>query len=221
MPRIKKSDRLLTKLSQSLEQPTVDAPPETGPVQPEPTVSSAAKPAEPECTPGEPSFTAPPLPPLRAPVAVDLVARAAAADEILKRHLPYALGAGVLPLPFFDVAAVSGVQLKLIAELSTLYGVDFSHNLARNVVVALVGGVGAWTMAAGALGSAAKALPGVGTFFGSTTMPLMAGAITYATGRILISHFESGGNLLTFDAPAMRQAFLAKVDEGKAFIRSM
>ena len=221
MPRIKKSDQLLNKLSQSLDQPTVDAPLETGPTQTEPTISSAAKPAEPQSTPSEPSITAHPIPPLSPPVALGAAARVAAADEILKRHLPYALGAGVLPLPFFDVAAISGVQLKLIAELSKLYGVDFTHNLARNVVVALVGGVGAWTMAAGALGSAAKAIPGVGTFFGSTTMPLMAGAVTYATGRILISHFESGGSLLTFDAPAMRQALLAKVEEGKAFIRSL
>ncbi len=221
MPRIKKSDKLLNKLSQSLDQHTVETPPETGPAPTEPTISSAAKPAEPDSTPGEPSFMAQPVPPVSAHVPLDTAGRAAAADEILKRHIPYALGAGMVPLPFFDVAAISGVQLKLISELSQLYGVDFSHHLARNIVVALVGGVGSWTMAAGALGSAAKAIPGVGTFFGATTIPLMAGAVTYATGRILISHFESGGNLLNFDAPAMRQAFFAKVEEGKAFVRSL
>jgi hypothetical protein len=70
-------------------------------------------------------------------------------------------------------------------------------------------------------GSAIKVLPGVGTFFGAGTLPLMAGAVTYATGRMFIAHFESGGTLIDFDAVALRSAFAAKLAEGKAVLRSL
>ncbi len=227
MPRAKKSDQLLSKLSRSMERPAAASadgkddsepapkPKRAAPPSPEPTAAtaSAAEAAAPELPP-------PPSPPA-IPVVVEPAARAAAAEEIVRRYLPYALGAGLVPLPIFDVAAISGVQLKLIAELSALYGVEFTPHRARNIVAALLGGVGAWTLAAGAFGSAIKMLPGVGTFFGAGTLPLMAGGATYATGRIFISHFESGGTLLDFDAVAFRAAFAAKLEEGKAFVRSL
>lgn len=190
-------------------EPSSKPKPAAVPPPPEPTATAAASAAElppPSSTP---------------PIAADPVIRAAAAEEIVRRHLPYALGAGLVPLPLFDVAAISGVQLKLIAELSALYGVEFTPHRARNLVAALLGGVGAWTLAVGAFGSAIKVLPGVGTFFGAGTLPVVAGAVTYATGRIFIAHFESGGTLLDFDAATFRTAFAAKLAEGKAVLRSL
>ncbi len=223
MPRAKKSDQLLSKLSRSMERPAASPADGAPPSRPKP--APAPTPAAPTPEPAAPasSSSAAELPPSPSvtPVASAPSTRAAAAEEIVRRHLPYALGAGLVPLPLLDVAAISGVQLKLIAELSTLYGVEFTPHRARNLVTALLGGVGAWTLAVGAFGSAIKILPGVGTFFGAGTLPLMAGAVTYATGRMFIAHFESGGTLLDFDAVALRSAFAAKLAEGKAALRSL
>jgi len=241
MPRAKKSDQLLSKLSRSMEPPapspadgeTPSLPksePAPSPAAPMPSPSAPApaelapSPAEPmpEPAPAATASTADLPPPLApAPIVSEPTARAAAAEEIVRRYVPYALGAGLVPLPLLDVAAISGVQLKLVAELSALYGVEFTPHRARNLVTALLGGVGAWTLAAGAFGSAIKVLPGVGTFFGAGTLPLMAGTVTYATGRMFIAHFDSGGTLIDFDAVALRSAFAAKLAEGKAVVRSL
>lgn len=206
-----------------MERPAASPADGAPPSRPKP--APAPTPAAPTPEPAAPasSSSAAELPPSPSvtPVASAPSTRAAAAEEIVRRHLPYALGAGLVPLPLLDVAAISGVQLKLIAELSTLYGVEFTPHRARNLVTALLGGVGAWTLAVGAFGSAIKILPGVGTFFGAGTLPLMAGAVTYATGRMFIAHFESGGTLLDFDAVALRSAFAAKLAEGKAALRSL
>jgi uncharacterized protein (DUF697 family) len=147
--------------------------------------------------------------------------RQAAAEALIKRHVPYALGAGFVPLPLIDVAAISGVQMKLIAELSTLYGVPFAANQAKAIVAALLGGAGSLSLAAGLLGSLAKLVPGAGYVLGAGAVPLTAGALTYAVGHVFRAHFESGGTLLSFDAAAAKALFMAKVDEGRATLKSL
>jgi uncharacterized protein (DUF697 family) len=147
--------------------------------------------------------------------------RHAAAEALIKRHVPYALGAGLIPLPLVDVAAISGVQMKLIAELSTLYGVPFAANQAKAVVAALLGGAGSLSLAAGLLGSLAKLVPGAGYALGAGAVPITAGALTYAVGHVFRAHFESGGTLLSFDAAAAKALFLEKVEEGRATLKSL
>ena len=147
--------------------------------------------------------------------------RQAAAEALIKRHVPYALGAGLIPLPLIDVAAISGVQIKLIAELSSLYGVPFAANQAKAVVASLLGGAGSLSLAAGLLGSLAKLLPGAGYVLGAGAVPLTAGALTYAVGHVFRAHFESGGTLLSFDAAAAKALFLEKVEEGRATLKSL
>lgn len=147
--------------------------------------------------------------------------RQATAEALIKRHVPYALGAGFIPLPMIDVAAISGVQIKLIAELSTLYGVPFAANQAKAIVASLLGGAGSLSLAAALLGSLAKLVPGAGYALGAGAVPLTAGALTYAVGHVFRAHFESGGTLLTFDAAAAKALFLEKVEEGRATLKSL
>lgn len=129
-----------------------------------------------------------------------------AANEILKRNLTYSVGAGLLPIPFADLAGIAGCQLKMLNELSKLYGVRFSEHKVKNILAALIGSVGTAALATGALGSLIKMIPVVGSVSGALALPIVAGSSTFAVGKVFIQHFESGGTFLDFN-PAKTKAY--------------
>jgi uncharacterized protein (DUF697 family) len=123
----------------------------------------------------------------------------------------------LIPLPGADLAAISGVQLKMVHSLSKLYGLPFSRDAAKSVIGALVGGGGAVVLSA-PMGSMIKAVPVVGQIAGALTQPALAAATTYALGKVFIQHFETGGNLLNFNANDLRDYYgeqLAAAREAK------
>lgn len=130
------------------------------------------------------------------------------------------MGAGVVPLPLLDLAAISGLQLKLIADLAACYGQPFEPEQTRAIVASLVGGAGSLTLAASAFGSLVKIIPGAG-LLGATGLPVIAGAVTYALGRVFIHHFESGGTVLNFDPAAAKQFFTEQFAVGRAALRGL
>lgn len=156
-----------------------------------------------------PTDTIPPITPITAE------GRLTKADAILRRNVLWAVGAGVLPLPLFDVIAVTAIQIKLIKQLSDLYGVTFREDLAKKLVASLLTGVVGVGLGVGLAASLTKLIPVVGTALGVLTLPVIAGAATHATGKVFIMHFETGGTLLDFDVKAMRSHFKAEFDGAK------
>lgn len=142
-------------------------------------------------------------------------------EAIVNRYLPWSLGAGLIPVPVVDVAALTGVQLKMISEISRVYGIEFSETSGKSIIASLIGSVGASTVASGTLGSLVKAIPGFGPILGAVTFPLVAGATTYAVGKVFIQHFESGGTFLSFDSVEGKKIFAEKFAEGKDKITQM
>jgi len=51
------------------------------------------------------------------------------ADRVINNHVMVSMGAGAIPVPLLDVAAVTAIQLDLIRELSYLYDADFSETV--------------------------------------------------------------------------------------------
>jgi uncharacterized protein (DUF697 family) len=145
----------------------------------------------------------------------------ALAEAVINRYLPWSMGAGLIPLPMVDAAAVVGIQLKMLSEISKIYGVEFSENIGKNVIGSLVGGVGATTLAAGTFGSAVKAIPGFGTILGAATLPVVAGATTFAIGKIFTQHFASGGTFLSFNSVEAKKVFAESFAEGKSHVSDL
>jgi len=141
--------------------------------------------------------------------------RADAAHLVEHTYVPLAVGAGILPLPLLDIAAVMGVQLKMLSEVSQVYGKPFAESRAKSVISALVGGVTSGALAA----SFIKALPGVGSAMGGISLSLAAGATTYAIGHVFIRHYENGGTLVDFEPQKAKDLFREQLDRGKAFAR--
>ena len=129
------------------------------------------------------------------------------ARGVVRRFMAYSGAAGLLPLPVIDVAAVTGVQVKMLYALSKIYDVPFNAKLARQLVLALLGGGGSVVLALPAA-SATKFVPVVGTAASFVLSPAFATLSCYAVGRIFVRHFEAGGTLETFD-PAKAQTAAA------------
>lgn len=139
------------------------------------------------------------------------------AQQLIRNHLLMAMGVGLIPFAFVDLAAVTGVQFKLIKSLADLYepNVHFSDQKVYAAVGALTSGVGVSWAVRPTLLSALKLIPYVGSFAGMATLPLVAGASTYALGKVFVQHFETGGTLLTFDAEKMRAHYKKYYTEGQ------
>ncbi len=141
--------------------------------------------------------------------------RADQALRIVKANMLWAIGSGLLPVPFADIAGVAAVQMKMLSEMSYVYGLKFSENRVKNILGALAGSVGSATVVGAQLASLIKIIPIVGSFSGMIALPVIAGASTYAVGKIFIMHFESGGTFLDFDPQKMHKHFEQEFKKGR------
>ena len=66
--------------------------------------------------------------------------RKRAATRLVNRYSLWAVGAGLLPLPVFDLAALTGLHLSMMARLSEMYGVRYSEEIGKTFVVPLITG---------------------------------------------------------------------------------
>jgi uncharacterized protein (DUF697 family) len=133
------------------------------------------------------------------------------ANAIVNRNVLWALSLGLVPVPLFDLIAQFAVQLKLLRELAQLYGVKFSEDLAKKLLSSLLSSASGVSLGMLATMSIGKLVP----LFGTVSMSIVNGAMTYATGRVFTMHFESGGTLLDFDPRKMRAHFEAEFERGK------
>jgi uncharacterized protein (DUF697 family) len=149
------------------------------------------------------------------------IARVEAADKLVRKFVLLSIGAGAIPFPIFDIAASVVLQLKLIQELSDLYGVDYRDDLARNAIGTCMT-TSAGLMIGSRLGSSlSKFFPGAGTKFGIIRTATFFGASTHISGKILIMHFEAGGSLLNLDAVAMRKHYEREFESSQKAVQKI
>jgi len=112
------------------------------------------------------------------------------AGKIVERHKTYAAIGGLSPLPILNVAGVTAMIMRMVKQLSELYGVPFERDRTRSLVIGIMGGAvptGLGTVTASTL---AFALPGSG-IVGLAVTALTAGALTRGIGLVFIELFES------------------------------
>ena len=135
-------------------------------------------------------------------------------EKLIRSHVLWAAGAGLIPIPALDVAFVTAIQKDLVKKLAELYGHEFSEAEVRAWVTSLVASASA-RMAADAL----KFIPGVGTLVGGVTMAVLSGASTYAIGKVFRKHFESGGTFLDFKPEKFKDYFVEQYEKGKDVVQ--
>ena len=139
--------------------------------------------------------------------------RSERADRIIRSHTLWGMGAGLIPVPMFDVLAVSAIQIDMLKQLAEAYESDFTENLGKTFVTALTGGTFARVGA-----SLIKAVPGVGTLVGGASMSVLSGASTYAVGQVAKRQYETGGNLVDIDLNSARRTYDEALERGKRVV---
>ncbi len=135
-------------------------------------------------------------------------------DRILRNHIIGSMAAGLVPIPLVDMVAITGIQLNMLRRLGSAYNIPFSRDKGKNFIAALAGG-GIPAFGSEALASFVKTIPIVGQAVGALATPVVAGAVTYAIGKVFIQHFASGGTFLNFDPEQVRDYYAEMLKEGK------
>jgi uncharacterized protein (DUF697 family) len=126
------------------------------------------------------------------------------ATKVVERFSFWSGVAGLLPIPFVDLAAVAALQIQMLRLISRIYDVPFSENRGKALVAGIAGTIIPVSTGVG-MASVVKSVPIAGTAIGALATPALAMAATYAIGKVFIQHFASGGTLLDFEPPNYRE----------------
>jgi len=137
--------------------------------------------------------------------------RIESSDKIIRNHIIWSMGAGLIPVPIADFFAVSAIQLDMVRQMCKLYDLDFKETEGKAVISSMTSSGLARLGAQAAI----KIIPGIGTVVGGMTMAVLSGASTYALGEVFKKHFETGGTFLDFDIDRLTKMYKEKFEKGK------
>jgi len=143
-----------------------------------------------------------------------LVERDELADEIIRKHMKYAVMGGSIPAPVIDLAAVSAVHLAMLKELAANYGATFDARSARAFMTSVSGALAGLTAARVAV-SLMKILPGVGWTTGSAAQAVITGATTFALGRLVRRLFRENRPLDELAVSTATEELMSYFEDGK------
>jgi len=132
-----------------------------------------------------------PAHPSKSRVADPLAARRRAlARRIVERHRNYAAVGGLVPLPAANIASVTAVNLRMVKQLSEVYGVPFQRDRTRSLIIALIAGAAATGAGLAAASTLMWIVPG-GLIWGLGASAITAGALTRGIGMVFVDSFEA------------------------------
>lgn len=133
------------------------------------------------------------------------------AELIIKNHMVWSMGAGFIPVPLLDFAAISYIQLDMIRQLAKIYEIDFKETEGKAVISSITS---AGLAKAGA-SRAIKFIPIIGSYLGGVATAVLSGASTYALGHAFKRHFDKGGTFLDIDLNSLKKMYTEKFEKGK------
>jgi uncharacterized protein (DUF697 family) len=139
------------------------------------------------------------------------------ADTIIRNHVIWSMGAGLIPVLIADIFAVSALQLDMIRQLCKVYDIDFKETQGKAIVTSLTGS----TLARLGARSVIKLIPGVGSLIGGVAVSVFAGSSTYALGEVFKLHFETGGTVLDFDPDRLKKKYYEMFEKGKSVAQDL
>ena len=146
-----------------------------------------------------------------------VMADAAEVNKIIRKSVYAAMGIGIVPVPFFNLAAVSASSIVMIKKLSELYGVEFKEGVAKKIVTAVIG-AGVGVLASGPVESVVSAVPLIGLPLAIATKPALNGMTTYALGHMFVNHFEEGGGFVSVNMEAMKDSFSSAFNNSREWL---
>ncbi len=117
------------------------------------------------------------------------------AKRIISDHAAWSSAGGLIPVPYVDIAAVSGIQVRMVMKLADVYGVPFSRTLVKAGIASVVGGAAPHAISTGVVGMVFKSAPGIGSIAGMLGMAGLSNLSTRILGQLFARHFAAGGDL--------------------------
>ena len=130
---------------------------------------------------------------------------------IIKKYTALSSTAALIPMPLVDLAASTGLQLKMLKDLCDLYEIPFSEHRGKALITTLISGYHVGLFA----GSFAKLIPVISMAGAIASMFVLSGSVTYAVGLLFMYHFGKGGTLSDFDPEQQKEKFKKHFYEGK------
>ena len=105
--------------------------------------------------------------------------------DVVKLHSKLAVGSALIPVPGADVAAGAANIWTMYGRVNSKVGISIKDNVLKTVGSGVVTNLASYMAMAG-LGSAIKAIPGIGTVTGTALMSASLYAVTLASGYIYV-----------------------------------
>ncbi len=142
--------------------------------------------------------------------------KSAHADTVIRNHVIWSMGGGLIPIIAVDVLAVSLVQMDMIKQLCKTYGIEYKETEGKAIVTSLTTSTLARLGARGLV----KMIPVVGPYIGGATSSIFAGASTYALGQVFKTHFSTGGTILDFEVGRLKKLYDEQFEKGKEIVKN-
>ncbi len=105
--------------------------------------------------------------------------------DVVKLHSKLAVGSALIPVPGADVAAGAANIWTMYGRISNKVGLKVKENILKTIGSGVVTNLASYLAVAG-LGSAVKAIPGLGTLAGTALMSASLYAVTLASGYVYV-----------------------------------
>ncbi len=136
------------------------------------------------------------------------------AQAIVREHVLLSAGAALIPEAVLCTTSITGAHIRMLSELSKLYGVPFSPKTGKALLIA----AGAGLLTDGLLGMplAKRAIAALAPviipvwFLGGA---IIAGTFSHLLGHAFIRHYERGGTFADFDWHEFRREITDKIKE--------
>lgn len=136
------------------------------------------------------------------------------ANSVVRNHVIWSMGAGLIPVPVADFFAVGAIQLDMVRQLSRVYEIEFKETEGKAIITSLTSS-GLARLAARTI---VKFIPGAGSFIGGMAVSVLSGASTYALGQAFKKHFDTGGTFLDFDLARLKKVYDEMFEKGKQVV---
>lgn len=129
-----------------------------------------------------------------------------------------ASGCGAIPFPLLDVAATTGVQIKMVQDLCEINGIEYKEEMSKALVASIAGNFLKLTGV-----SFIKSIPFIGTIIGGFASAILSGISTYLLGHAFIKYVDLNSknqkikNLSQIDLGAFNDIF-KKLSEDKSTV---
>lgn len=136
----------------------------------------------------------------------------AESQKIIIKWSKISLATIVLPNSILEYAAISGIQLKMLHEMSKSYGIPFKADAVKVIIGSILGGSVAYFLS-DIYSGVVKQIPVIGKPISFISEPAMAYITTYAVGYVFLEHFENNGDFQNIEIEHIKRTINTKISE--------